>query len=111
AQQSPALPSLPLKFGAFVARFDPTGTFTLQGKGWPALGGKWKTNGAVIDLTMSGGPGGCDGTGRYEFAVGNSGNRVNFKLVSDECVVRRMIVDGSVWMPADEARVIPARLI
>ena len=112
AQQSPALPSFPLKFGAFVAKFDPTGTFTLQGKGWPALGGKWKANGAVIDLTMSGGPGGCDGTGRYEFAVGgNAGNRVNFKLVSDDCVVRRMIVDGSVWMPADEARVIPARLI
>ncbi|MEK6337475.1 MAG: PQQ-binding-like beta-propeller repeat protein [Acidobacteriota bacterium] len=109
AQQSPALPSFPLKFGAFVAKFDPTGTFTLQGKGWPALSGKWKANGAVVDLTMSGGPGGCDGTGRYEFAVG--GNRVNFKLVSDDCVVRRIIIDGSVWMPADEARVIPARLI
>ena len=109
AQQSPALPSFPLKFGAFVTKFDPTGTFTLPGKGWPALSGKWKANGAVIELTMSGGPGGCDGIGRYEFAVG--GSRVNFKLVSDDCVVRRIIVDGSVWMPADEARVIPARHI
>jgi outer membrane protein assembly factor BamB len=116
AQQSPAsLPSGPLKFGAFVARFDPGGTFTLQGKGWPALSGKWNTNGAVVELTMSGGPGGCDGTGRYEFSVekggGNSGNRVSFKLIADDCVPRRMIVDGSVWAPADEARVLPPRRI
>jgi outer membrane protein assembly factor BamB len=117
AQQSAALlPSTAMKFGAFVAKFDPGGTFTLQGKGWPPLNGKWNTNGAVIELTMSGGPGGCDGTGRYEFGVeksggGNGGNRVSFKLLADDCVVRRMIVDGSVWTPADEARSIPARSI
>lgn len=119
AQQSPAtLPSEALKFGAFVARFDPGGTFTLQGQGWPALNGKWKTNGAVVELTMSGGPGGCDGIGRYEFHVeenreqsGKAGDRVSFKLISDDCAVRRIIVDGSTWRPADEARVIPARRI
>jgi outer membrane protein assembly factor BamB len=112
------LPSGAMKFGAFVVRFDPGGTFTLQGQGWPALGGKWTTNGAVIELTMSGGPGGCDGSGRYDFHVeenkektGKAGERVSFKLLSDDCVVRRMIVDGSVWMPADEAREIPIRNI
>src|SRR6185295_15632952 len=79
AQQSPApLPSFPLKFGAFIARFDPGGTFSLQGQGWPALNGKWNTKGPAIQLTMSGGPGGCDGSGRYEYRVDN--NRVSFKL-------------------------------
>ena len=106
------IPSTPLRFGAFVARFDPGGTFTLQGQGWPALNGNWKTNGSVVELTMSGGPGGCDGSGRYEFSVaGDSNKRVSFKLIADECVVRRMIVDGSRWAPAAEARVVPVRHI
>src|SRR5258705_4764947 len=106
------IPSTPLRFGAFVARFDPAGTFTLQGQGWPALNGNWKTNGSVVDLTMSGGPGGCDGTGRYEFSVAGENNQhVSFKLIADECVVRRIIVDGSSWAPAAEARVVPVRHI
>jgi outer membrane protein assembly factor BamB len=109
AQQATPLPSGPLKFGAFIVRFDPGGTFTLQGQGWPALNGNWKTNGAVVELTMSGGPGGCDGPGRYEFKV--DGMRVNFKLASDDCVVRRMIVDGSAWVPAEEPKAIAARQI
>lgn len=114
-QAAARLPSEALRFGAFVVKFDPGGTFTLQGQGWPALSGKWKANGSEIELTMSGGPGGCDGSGRYEFRVaegnGKAGDRVSFKLVNDDCMVRRMIVDGSVWAPADEARVIPARQI
>jgi outer membrane protein assembly factor BamB len=106
------LPSSPLRFGAFVVQFDPGGTFTLQGQGWPALNGNWKANGDVVELTMSGGPGGCDGSGRYEFSVaGDSSKRVSFKLISDDCVVRRMIVDGSSWTPAAEARAIPVRNI
>lgn len=114
AQQSPAqLPSNALKFGVFVARFDPGGTFTLQGERWPALSGKWKAENAVIELTMTGGPGGCDGVGRYEFSVDgdrtNGGTRVRFKLLADDCAVRRIIVDGSTWAPVDEAKVIPAR--
>jgi outer membrane protein assembly factor BamB len=111
-QVTPTLPSNPLKFGAFIIRFDRGGTFTLQGQGWPALSGNWKTDGAVVELKMSGGPGGCDGSGRYEFhADGERSQRVSFKLVSDECQVRRIIVDGSVWTPAEEARVIPVRHI
>ena len=103
------LPTQPLKFGAFITKFDPGGTFTLQGKGWPALSGKWNANGNVIELTMSGGPGGCDGTGRYEFSVAD--NRLSFKLVADECRPRVMILDRSVWAPADEAKSIPTRKI
>lgn len=110
AQQSPAaLPSGALKFGAFIATFDPGGTFKLQGQGWPALNGNWKASGPVIEFTMSAGPGGCDGSGRYEFNV--DGKRVSFKLIADDCRPRRMIVDGSVWAPAEEARVIPTRAI
>src|SRR5215204_6082050 len=41
-----ALPSEPLKFGAFVVRFDPAGTLTLEGKGWPKLNGSWKSRGS-----------------------------------------------------------------
>ena len=108
-QVNSPIPTIPLRFGAFVARFDPGGTFTLQGQGWPALNGNWKTNGAVIELTMSGGPGGCDGSARYEFRV--DGNHVGFKLISDECVPRRMIVDGSTWQPAAEPQTKPLRRI
>ena len=35
------LPSQPLRFGAFTARFDPAGTFTIEGQGWPKLEGTW----------------------------------------------------------------------
>lgn len=111
AQQATTLPNIPMKFGAFVVRFDPGGTFTLQGRGWPALSGKWNTDGNAINLSMSGGPGGCDGTtGRYEYSIAGS-NHVTFKLVSDDCVPRRMIINGSEWVPADEARTIPTRKI
>ena len=103
------LPTYPLKFGAFVARFDPGGTFTLQGQGWPALSGNWKSNGPEIELSMSGGPGGCDGTGRYQFRV--EGKRVSFDLVSDDCKLRRMIIDRSTWSPAGEKKTVPVRRI
>ena len=108
-QTTAQLPSNPLKFGAFVARFDPGGTFTLQGKGWPPLSGNWKRDGSEIQFLMSGGPGGCDGPGRYQFRL--DGKRVGFDVVSDDCVVRRTIIDRSLWSPAEEARSIPARRI
>ena len=110
AQQATAqLPSNPLKFGAFVVRFDRGGTFTLQGQGWPALNGNWKTNGAAIELMMSGGPGGCDGPGRYQFHA--DGNRISFDLVADDCVPRRMIIDRSTWIPVGETITRPPRRI
>lgn len=105
----PQLPTTPFTFGAFVVRFDPGGTFTLVGKGWPALNGNWKMTGSEVELMMSGGPGGCDGPGRYR--VRNDGKRIGFDFVSDECRVRKMILDRSVWSPASEARKIFERRI
>ncbi|HEV2761377.1 MAG TPA: PQQ-binding-like beta-propeller repeat protein [Pyrinomonadaceae bacterium] len=103
------LPSHRLSFGVFVARFDPGGTFTLEGDRWPALGGTWKAAGDEVKLSTSGGPKGCDGPGRYR--VRTDGRRVSFQLVSDDCQPRRMILDRSTWTPAGEALKPPARRI
>jgi len=103
------LPSYPLAFGAFIVRFDPGGTFSLEGKGWPSMKGNWKSLGAEIELSMSGGPGGCDGPGKYRLGI--DGNRVSFALVSDDCRPRQMILDRSSWSPAGEMKTIPKRRI
>lgn len=108
-QPTLTLPSESLKFGVFVARFDPGGTFTLQGDRWPALNGNWKSVGNEIEITMSGGPGGCSGPGRYRVRM--EGSHVGFDLVSDECQVRRMIIDRSTWSPATEIKALPPRPI
>lgn len=103
------LPTYPLAFGAFIVRFDPGGTFSLAGKGWPSMNGNWKSQGAEIELSMSGGPGGCDGPGKYR--IGIEGKRLSLALVSDECKVRQMILDRSSWSPAGETKTIPTRRI
>jgi outer membrane protein assembly factor BamB len=103
------LPTDPLKFGAFVVRFDPLGTFALQGQGWPALNGNWKMGGDEIQLSISGGPNGCDGPGRYR--LHRDGTHVGFDLVSDGCKVRQMILDHSSWSPASETKALPPRNI
>jgi outer membrane protein assembly factor BamB len=108
-RQAAPLPSYPLTFGAFAARFDPGGTFTLEGQGWPALSGSWKAENGEVVMTMSGGPGGCDGIGRYRFQ--HADRRLTFTLVSDECAPRRMILDRSAWIPAGETTSAPARRI
>jgi len=104
-----ALPSHPLSFGVFVARFDPAGTFTLEGDRWPKLNGSWKIQGDEVELAMSGGPGGCDAPGKYRF--NSDGKRVSFDVVVDECIPRRMIVDRSTWLPAGETVTRPPRKI
>jgi hypothetical protein len=98
-----------LAFGAFIVRFNPGGTFSLEGKGWPSMNGNWKSQGAEIELSMSGGPGGCDGPGKYRMGI--DGKRVNFALVSDDCRVRQMILDRSSWSPAGEMKTLPTRHI
>ena len=108
-QSQSQLPSTPLRFGAFVAQFDPAGTFTLKGQGWPALNGNWKATGSEIELQMSGGPGGCDGVGRYRTQT--DGKNLSFELVSDECRVRTMILNGSTWIPAEQPKTLAAREI
>ncbi len=103
------LPSAPLKFGVFAARFDPGGSFELKGDRWPTLSGAWKRKGNEVELTTSGAPKGCEGPGRYRVRL--DGNRVSFDLIVDDCVPRRMILNGSTWAPAEEAKVIVPRRI
>ncbi len=103
------LPSYPLAFGDFVAQFGPDRAFALAGQGWPPLAGTWTADGAEVELRSSQDPGGCDGPGRYEFRI--EGTRVHLALVSDDCVPRRMILDGSRWRPVGEAEVVPERRI
>lgn len=106
---SSQMPTEPLKFGAFVAQFFDVGTFRLQGQGWPALSGNWKMDRDEVELTMSGGPGGCDGPGRYRMR--REGTGIGLDMVSDTCRPRQMILDRSVWSPATEAKVIPVRTL
>ena len=96
-------------FGGFVARFGSDQTFTLEGEGWPSLGGTWKRDGARVELLSGEGPGGCDGPGRYRFRI--AGSRLSLELDSDDCVPRRMILGGSTWRPAGETEVVPERRI
>lgn len=94
------LPSNPMKFGAFNARFDPAGTFTLEGDRWPKWNGNWKKTDKELELTTIGGSGGCDRAGKYR--VNMQGTNISFDLISDECTPRRTILNGSTWRPAGE---------
>jgi hypothetical protein len=74
------------------------------------INGTWKNPGSEVELSMiSGGPGGCDGPGKYRFDT--DGKHLSFDLVSDECMPRRMILDRSTWLPAGEAVERPPREI
>lgn len=103
------LPSGKLKFGVFVIRFDPGGTFTLDGDRWPSLGGSWKISGNEIELVTTNAPQGCQGPGRYRVSV--NGSSVGFELISDDCRPRQMILGASTWSPAEETKPIAERRI
>ena len=104
-----SLPSEPLKFGVFLAQFDPAGTLTVEGSGWPKLAGTWKNLGSEIEMTMAGAPKDCEGPGRYRYNV--EGKHVSFDFVSDNCGVRKAILDRSTWIPATEVVTKPVRKI
>ena len=106
-QADARLPAQPLTFGIFTARFDPAGTFTLEGAGWPTFKGRWKAEGDEVEFTVAEGPKNCAGPGRYR--VRAEGARVHFAVVSDECTPRRMILDRSTWSPAGTAKAKPVR--
>ena len=103
------LPSDPMRFGVFTARFDAGGTFTLSGDRWPKLDGNWRKTGEEVELVTSGGPGGCDRAGKYR--VTSEGKGMSFDVIADECGPRRMILHGSTWRPAGETIVKAARTI
>jgi outer membrane protein assembly factor BamB len=107
-QAAVSLPSTPLTFGFFTARFDPAGTFTLEGEGWPSFTGTWTSDGAAVVLSTPE-VRNCAGQGRYRVTLENG--LVHFTVVADECVPRRMIVDRSMWRPAGTAPAMAARRI
>jgi len=103
------VPSYPIKFGVFVAHFDPAGTYKLEGDRWPTLAGTWKISGDEIEILTSGGPKGCEGAGRYRLR--KDGTHVNFDLVSDQCMPRQMILNRSTWSPVGEVKTVAPRNI
>ena len=108
AQDQPfALPNYPLTLGVFVMQFYPGGTFSIEGKGWPTVNGSWKLNGSELELGV--GAGSCEVAGRYRLR--REGKGLGFELVSDECRVRKMILNGSTWRSADEPKTIAVRRI
>jgi outer membrane protein assembly factor BamB len=109
AQQGAALPSGPLKFAAFAARFAADGAFSLEGPDWPGFKGTWKREGEEVELLTAGGPPGCEKAGRYRVTIEKT--HVTLALVADPCAPRRMILDRSLWRPPDEAVPVPVRKI
>jgi outer membrane protein assembly factor BamB len=110
APSSPKLPANPMSYGVFTAQFDPAGTFKVEGDRWPKLSGSWQSKGAEFELSVAGlpaGAGGCDGPGQYRAQL--DGKQVTIALISDQCKVRQLILDGSTWLPSGEAVAKPAR--
>ena len=103
------LPSGPMKFGVFTARFDPAGTFTLSGDRWPKMDGNWKKTGEEVEVSSTGGPTGCALPGKYRVNTGGKG--MTFDVISDECKLRKVILDRSTWLPPGETVAKPARNI
>jgi outer membrane protein assembly factor BamB len=113
ARQTASLPSTPLQFGFFEARFSRDGTFSLQGQGWPTFKGTWTLDGQDVTLSMpmeaDAKPSECANPGRYRFTV--AGTQVSFALITDPCRPRRMILDRSTWRPLGEAESVAERRI
>ena len=103
------LPSGPLVIRDFTLQFDPAGTFSLSGVGWPAMSGSWKATGNHVTLVLTTPLKDCGNPGTYTFTV--EGQRVTFALVSDDCMARRMILDRSEWLPRGVETPIPPRRI
>jgi outer membrane protein assembly factor BamB len=109
AAQPVVLPTGALSMRDFRLQFDPAGTFTLSGDGWPSMAGDWTLAGTEITLRNQPGPAKCDSAGRY--ALNIDGARVGLDVVSDDCEVRRMILDRSRWLPPGTAAAAVVRKI
>lgn len=92
-----APPAGPLAMRDFRLQFDPAGTFTLSGSGWPSMSGTWTLNGAELTIVNRSGPQDCGGAARYTLSV--EGPRVGLDAIADDCQPRRMILDRSRWLP------------
>jgi outer membrane protein assembly factor BamB len=109
APQAVVLPDTPMTFGAFTATFGRDGSFVLSGQGWPALKGTWKAAGDALELTAPIKETGCDGAGLYTVRL--DGTRLTLTLRSDACATRRLILDGSAWVPVGTVITHPPRRI
>ena len=96
ALQAP-VPTEPIQFAGFSARFAPDGSFELSGAGWPAFRGTWKADAGAIEILTPNAPAGCDKPGRYNARTENA--RTTLTVVADECRQRKMILDRSTWHP------------
>jgi outer membrane protein assembly factor BamB len=96
-QAAQTLPSGPLVIRDFVLEFNPAGTFSLSGAGWPTMTGTYAVAGAGVTLQLVNGPKDCTGPGRYTFAI--AGQQVSFTVAADDCTPRKMILDRSNWLP------------
>ena len=105
----PALPTGPLVVRDFTLRFEPAGTFTLSGQGWPSMAGTWTTSGNEVTLQNTTGPKDCMSPARYAFTI--DGARVGLSAVADDCKVRQMILNGSQWLPPGTSPAAAARRI
>lgn len=110
-QSAPPLPTGPLTFGSFVAEFKPDGSFSIEGQGWPPLAGAWTLDGDALELSIADPPSGCDAPARYTVEVTDGRLHLSLSDTSDDCMPRRMILDGSTWRPADEAEETAERVI
>src|SRR5438128_6235985 len=109
AQQTPSpVPTGQLRFGMFAGRFNADGTFSIEGKDWPALQGTWKARESQIDLAPDA-RGVCHVAGKYQFRV--NGRRLSFEVVSDDCAERKLVLDHSTWTPAEDGRTLAPRHI
>ena len=103
------IPTGQLKFGMFSGRFNTDNTFLIEGRDWPALQGKWNTNGQAVDLLPLDARSACQAVGRYRFRL--EGTRLIFTAISDACEERRIVLDSSIWTPESESRTLPPRRI
>ena len=107
--QSVTLPDTPMTYGAFTATFGRDGSFVLSGQGWPPLKGAWKAVGDALELTAPIKEAGCDGAGLYGFRL--DGTRLMLTLRSDACPTRKLVLDGSSWVPVGTLVAHPPRRI
>ena len=96
------LPVGPLAMRDFRLRFDPAGTFVLDGDPeWPPMSGTFTINGSEITLKSAPGSKPCANDARYTWSV--EGARFGLDVINDACVDRRMILDRSRWLPPGAA--------
>ena len=104
-----ALPSSPLVMRDFRLQFDPAGSFSLTGQGWPGMAGTWTLAGSEITLQNQSGPKDCGSAARY--TISRDGEQFGLDVIADECQPRKMILDRSRWLPPGAARAMPSRTI